>query len=253
MTTATIDLNCDLGERDDPRGLADDLALLDLVTSANIACGGHAGDEQSMTCTVAAAIERGVALGAHPGYPDRANFGRMPVVMPLDALEDSIASQVESLLRIIDRLGGALAHVKAHGALYHAAMRHREIAETLARGVARTGAKVILIGQSAEPALDVWRAMGWRVAAEAFVDRRYEPDGALRDRHMADALIDDPATAAAQAVRIARGSGIIAADGTIVNLKADTLCLHSDTPHAIEVARAVRAALSCEGIGLQPS
>ncbi len=251
MKRATIDLNCDLGERDDVRGMAEDMALLDLVSSANIACGGHAGDDQSMARTAAAAMERGVALGAHPGYPDRENFGRVSCEMALQALEDSIAAQVDAILRIIDRCGGELTHVKPHGALYHAAMRQREVAEAVAKGIAHTGLCVVLVGQSASPALDVWRAMGWRVASEAFADRRYETDGSLRARHETDALIDDPSQAAAQAVRIARGLGVTSAGGGMVNLLADTICLHSDTPNSVSVARAVREALAREGIGIR--
>lgn len=251
MSGTTIDLNCDLGERDDAAGIAQDIALLELVTSANIACGGHAGNEQSMVRTVTAAIERGVALGAHPGYPDRKNFGRAPCTMSLQELEDSIAALVDAFLRIIDRCGGKLSHVKTHGALYHAAMRQREIAEVVARAIARIGVPVILVGQAAAPALDVWRAMGWRVASEAFADRRYEADGSLRDRREADALMDDPQQAAAQAVRIAQGRGALTAAREIVPLQADTLCLHSDTPNAIDIATAVRAALKQAGVALR--
>jgi len=248
MSAAAIDFNCDLGERDDAAGIAVDLALLDLVSSANIACGGHAGDEQSMLRTVTAALERGVALGAHPGYADREGFGRVAREMPLQALEDSIVAQLEALQRVIDRCRGLLSHVKAHGALYHAAMRQHDIAERVAAGVARVSQGVTLVGRSGAPALDVWRMRGFRVAAEAFVDRRYEPDGSLRSRAEADALLASPQQAAAQAVRIARGLGVVTSSGAIVGVSADTICLHSDSPNAIETAREVRAALEREGI-----
>ncbi len=238
----TIDLNCDLGERDDATGIAVDLALLDIVSSANIACGGHAGDEPSMIRTVDAAMQRDVALGAHPGYPDRRNFGRISCEMAAQELEDSIATQIASLFQVIDRRGGKLTHVKAHGALYHAAMRRPETAEVFASAVTRVIPSAILVGQAAAPALDIWRAMGLRVAAEAFADRRYESDGSLRARGEANALIDEPAQAAAQAVRIARGTG------DMVNLQAQTICVHSDTPNAVNIARAVRDALAQEGI-----
>lgn len=251
MNTNTIDLNCDLGERNDASGIAGDLALLDLVSSANIACGGHAGDEQSMLRTVTAALERGVAIGAHPGYPDRANFGRVSLDMDSQDLEDGVASQVDAILRVIDRCAGSLSHVKPHGALYHAAMRARDVAEIFGNAVAQVGVPVILVGQSGAPALDIWRAMGFRVAAEAFADRRYESNGSLRARHEALALIDDPLQAAAQAVRIVVGSGVLTLTGEVVNVNADTICLHSDTQASIEIARAVRELLTREGIHIR--
>lgn len=252
MSKAAIDLNCDLGEQDDPLGIVRDMDLLEIITSASIACGGHAGDDASMTRTVVAAMASGVAIGAHPGYPDRANFGRVPVKMALAELEDMVAAQVGAILRIADRCGGWLAHVKPHGALYHEAMRRRDMAEAVAMGVARAGASAVMIGQAGSPALDHWRAMGCSVAAEAFADRRYEPDGALRARHEPDALLDDPPSAAGQALCIAKGMPIRTAAGPLVHIRADTICLHSDTPRAVEIARAIRDALTHEGIRLQP-
>lgn len=248
MTSRTIDLNCDLGECEDAAGIANDLALLDVVTSANVACGGHAGDEGSMERTVVAAMQRGVALGAHPGYPDRANFGRVACNMEFRLLADSIASQIAALLRIATKHGGTINHVKPHGALYHAAMHYRDIAELIASSMKRAGLSAILMGQANAPALDVWRGMGLQVAAEAFADRRYESDGSLRARTKPEAMIEDAALAAAQAVRIATQSQVISISGDIVAVAADTLCLHSDTPNALRNAHAVRAALTQSGI-----
>jgi len=247
MTPRTIDLNCDLGECDDGAGIANDFALLDVVTSANIACGGHAGDERSMERTIAAAMERGVALGAHPGFPDRANFGRVACNIDLPLLGDSIASQIESLMRIAERHQGRIIHVKPHGALYHAAMHHRDIAELVAHSMQRVGLTAFLVGLANTPTLQVWREMGFRVASEAFADRRYERDGSLRARTQPDSMIEDPDQAAEQAVRIAKGIGVSSVQGDIIALQADTLCLHSDTPNAIENARAVRAELEAIG------
>lgn len=251
MTAGTIDLNCDLGEREDALGIAADRELLRSVSSANIACGGHAGDEASMTRTVAAALEHGVAIGAHPGYPDRQNFGRVTLEMALPLLEDAIAAQVHTLLQIVLRHGGELTHVKPHGALYHAAMRRAEIAETVAGAIARFGLPLTLVGQAGAPALTVWRDMGLPVAAEAFADRRYEPDGLLRDRNRARALHDSPVEAASQAVRIATGAGVLTLTGVAVPVQADTICLHSDAPNAVASARAVREALVRAGIQIQ--
>lgn len=249
---ATIDLNCDLGECDEPSAIAGDMALLDIVTSANIACGGHAGDEGSMERTVISAMERGVALGAHPSYPDRANFGRVECVMDLRALEECIVRQVEAFMGIVARRGGRLTHIKPHGALYHAAMRQRETAEAIARATVRAGATAILVGQAGTAALEVWRAMGVSVAAEAFADRRYEADGSLRARSKAAALIDRVEEAAEQAVRIATGAGVKSTSGSVVAVAADTICVHGDTPHSSDIARAVRAALADAGIVVAP-
>jgi len=250
VNTGTIDLNCDLGEREDPLGIAGELAILDFVCSANIACGGHAGDERSMARTVAAAMERGVALGAHPGYPDRTNFGRVPCEMPVRELEELIAAQVDALLEVVVRYGGELTHLKLHGALYHEAMRRRETAEAVGRGVERIGTPLLLVGLAGAPALEVWRAMGFSVASDAFADRRYESDGSLRPREEHHAIIDEPAAAAAQAVRIAKGLGALTLAGGIVGIQADTICLHSDTPNATSIARIVHDTLTREGIRL---
>lgn len=248
MNQTTIDLNCDLGERDDAAGIACDLAILDVVTSANIACGGHAGDEQSMLRTVTAAMERGVALGAHPGYPDRRNFGRVDFPIAQEALEDSVSTQVDRLLRMIDRCGGTLTHVKPHGALYHDVMQQPDVAETFVRGIARVVTSVTLIGQAGAPALDIWRSTGWCVAAEAFADRRYQTDGSLLPRNETEAVIEDAAMAAAQAVNIAQGLGIRIAPCAVLDIAADTICVHSDSPNAIETARMVRVAIERAGI-----
>lgn len=251
MNPASIDLNCDLGEHDGAGTASissDDLALLDIVTSANIACGGHAGDESSMTATVAAALARGVAVGAHPSYPDRPRFGRVRLDMPPDQIEQCIADQVAALARVAAAAGARLRHLKPHGALYHAAMTEPAVAEAIAKAARSVQPDLILVGLAGAPALDQWRGLGFTVASEAFADRRYEPDGSLRARSHPDALITDPAEAAAQAVHIVTGHGVVALDGRAVPLRADTICIHSDTPGAAGVARAVRAALMHAGV-----
>lgn len=247
-----IDLNCDLGES--PERLADgsDEALLGLVTSANVACGGHAGDEASMHTIVLAAARLGVAVGAHPSFPDRANFGRLDMPLADADLEASILAQVRALARVAAAFGTPLVHVKPHGALYHAASTRPAVADAVARAVRAVDPRLTLVGLAGSPCLDRWRAAGLRTAAEAFADRRYEPDGSLRSRTLPDALIHDPALAAAQAVRIARGQGVLTADGRVVPLHARTICLHSDTPGSAEVALAVREALLAAGLALRP-
>ncbi len=245
----TIDLNADMGEGEGAAERATDLALLGVVSSANIACGAHAGDGASMRAIASAALARGVAIGAHPGYPDRANFGRVEVAMTETEIEASARSQVGALVEIVRALGGEVRHVKAHGALYHAAGARPEVARAIGlAALAGCGAGVVMVGFARSPALGVWRSMGLRVVAEAFADRSYEADGTLRARGLAGAVIADPAEAAAQAVRIAQGEGVIAADGSRVTVDAGTICVHADTPGAVGVARAVREALEGGGV-----
>jgi UPF0271 protein len=224
----TMDLNCDMGELEDAQHEA---ALMQYISSANIACGAHAGDDAIMERTARLALERGVRIGAHPGYPDRANFGRIEIPMTPAEIEETVLEQIQRLDAIVRRLGGETVHVKPHGALYNVAVRNREVAQAIGRGVARWNAHIPIFGLAGSPMLDVWREMNLPVAAEAFADRRYEPDGSLRNRKFPDALITDPAAAAAQAVRLA-GEGV-----------AQTICVHGDTPGAVEILRACRTAL----------
>src|ERR1700676_395246 len=196
---ARIDLNCDMGEL--PEDIADGTqeALMRSITSVNIACGGHAGDEETMKTTIEQALRWKLAIGAHPGYPDRANFGRLELKLAADEVSDSVFAQVEALAEVAARCGARLVHVKPHGALYNQAVRNRELAEAIAEGVARWRQDVMLVGLAGSPMLDVFREAGFAVAAEAFADRRYEPDGTLRSRKFEDALIRDPEVAARQA------------------------------------------------------
>jgi UPF0271 protein len=223
-----LDLNCDMGELEDA---GHEAALMEYVTSANIACGGHAGDEASMERTARLALARGVRIGAHPGYPDRANFGRIAIPMPAAEIERTVRRQIERLDAVVRSLGGRIVHVKPHGALYNAAVRNTEVARAIAGGVAAWDPRVTLFGLAGSAMLDVWRQMGFQVAAEAFADRRYEPDGTLRSRQFADALITDPREAARQALRFAREG------------KAQTICVHGDTPGAVDILKACREAL----------
>jgi UPF0271 protein len=223
-----MDLNCDMGELDDARHEA---ALMEYITSANIACGGHAGDEATMERTARLAIARGVRIGAHPGYPDRANFGRLEIPMPAAEIERAVRRQIERLDAVVHSLGGRIVHVKPHGALYNVAVRNTEVARAIAGAVAAWDPRVTLFGLAGSAMLDVWRQMGMEVAAEAFADRRYEPNGTLRSRQFADALITDPSEAAQQALRFAREG------------KAQTICVHGDTPGAVDILKACREAL----------
>ncbi len=188
----TIDLNCDMGEV--PEAIADGTqeSLMRSITSVNIACGGHAGDEQTMTTTIEQALRWKLAIGAHPGYADRANFGRLELKLPPNEIATSVFEQVRALAEVAGRCGARVVHVKPHGALYNQAVGNRELAETIAKGVARWSRDIVLVGLAGSPMLDVFREVGFAVAAEAFADRRYEPDGTLRSRKFEDALIADP-------------------------------------------------------------
>ena len=248
----SIDLNCDMGEM--PAAIADGTqeTLMAFVTSVNIACGGHAGDEATMRTTVEQALRKKVAVGAHPGYADRANFGRLELALSPDALAQTVFEQVSKLAEIAAKCGARISHVKAHGALYNQAARDTAIAAAVANGVARWRRDVILVGLAGSPTLEVFREAGLGAAGEAFADRRYDPDGTLRSRNFADALILDPAEAAAQALRIAENGSVIAAGGDEIRFEAQTICVHGDSPGAVKIAAAVAQCLSDAGIALRP-
>ncbi|HLP99972.1 MAG TPA: 5-oxoprolinase subunit PxpA [Candidatus Limnocylindria bacterium] len=245
-----MDLNCDMGEL--PEAIADGTqeALMPSLTSVNIACGGHAGDAQTMKTTIEQALRWKLALGAHPGYPDRLNFGRRELNLPAEAVADSVFEQVRALAEVAADRGARLAHVKPHGALYNQAVHNRDLAEAIARGVARWGLDVVLVGLAGSPMLDVFREAGFEVAAEAFADRRYEPDGTLRSRKFEDALIRDPAEAGRQALRIVERGTVIARGGAEVAVSAQTICIHGDTPGAPEIAATVARTLRQAGVTL---
>ena len=245
-----IDLNCDMGEL--PEAIADGTqeALLRSITSANVACGGHAGDERTMRTTIEQAMRAGVAVGAHPGYPDRENFGRLELKMPAEAVANSIYEQVCALAEVAAKCGTKLVHVKPHGALYNQTVKNRELAGAIAKGVAKFSKSLVLMGLAESPMLEVFREAGFTVAAEAFADRRYEPDGTLRSRKFEDALIRDPAEAAKQALSIAQRGIVTAHDGADVKLSAQTICIHGDTPGSVQIAAAV--ALKLREAGIMP-
>jgi UPF0271 protein len=245
-----IDLNCDMGEI--PEAIADGTqeALMRSITSANVACGGHAGDAETMRTTIEQAMRAGVAIGAHPGYADRENFGRLELKIAAEEVVDSVFEQVRALAEIAETCGARLVHVKPHGALYNQAVRNRELARAIADGVARWRRDVVLVGLAGSPMLDVFREAGFVVAAEAFADRRYEPDGTLRSRKFEDALIRDPAEAARQALGMVERGVVTASDGSEVKVAAQTICIHGDTPGATKIAEEVARTLRQAGIAL---
>lgn len=242
-----IDLNCDMGE------LAGDIdaQLMPYITSANVACGLHAGDSATMARTIALAKAHGVAVGAHPGYDDRANFGRREMQLAPDALADLLLYQLGAIKALCQAQGVLLTHVKPHGALYNQAARDEALAEIIARTVRRFDPRLALFGLAGSLMLAVGRAAGLQVTAEAFADRAYEADGSLRQRKLAGAVHSDPQIAAQQALHIAADGYIIAYDGSRMTVEADTLCVHGDNPNAERVLAAVRATLEGAGIKVQ--
>lgn len=245
-----LDLNCDMGEM--PEAIADGTqeALMPSLTSVNVACGGHAGDERTMKMTIEQALRWKLVIGAHPGYPDRTNFGRIGVNLPAEAVSKFVFEQVQTLAEMAAKCGAHIVHVKPHGALYNQAAHNRELARAIADGVARWSRDVVLIGLAGTPMLEVFQEAGFSVAAEAFADRRYEADGTLRSRKFEDALIRDSEEAGRQALRIAQSGLVIASDGSEVTVNAQTLCIHGDTPGAPRIAAAVAQTLREAGINL---
>ena len=250
---AHIDLNADVGEGFGAWAMGSDADLLALVTSVNVACGFHGGDPAVMDRTVAAAARAGTALGAHPGYFDLRGFGRRPMAVPPGEVENDVLYQVGALMAFARAHGTRLAHVKPHGALYNQAAQDERLARAVARGTARAGPDLILLGLASSTAMRrAAEAEGLRFAAEAFADRAYDDDGTLRPRTLPDAVITDPQAAARQAVSIARDGEVRSASGARVRVAADTVCVHGDNPSAVANARAVREALEAAGIALRP-
>lgn len=242
----SVDLNADVGE-----GM-DDAELMPYVTSANVACGMHAGDPVTMDQTVELALSRGVRVGAHPGYPDRANFGRVAIEMAADEIENLVVYQVSALEGFVRSRGSRLTHVKPHGALYHSGAEFPDVARAIAEGVRRVGTELVLVGASGSMLVGAGREAGLPVAEEAFADRRYRSDGTLVPRGRPNALITDPDEAAEQAVQLARDGIVVADDSSRISVRADTICLHGDTPGAAEIARRIHERFRSAGIRIAP-
>jgi 5-oxoprolinase (ATP-hydrolysing) subunit A len=227
-----VDLNCDLGE-----GFPHDALLMPLITSANIACGYHAGDRDSIRRTVELAAAHGVAIGAHPGFADRENFGRKEIRLSPQGYYDLVAEQ----LRIIDEAareaGAAMRHAKPHGALYNMSARDRELARIIAQAVLDFNPQLVLFGLSGSVSLEEARKLGLQTASEVFADRRYQPDGTLRPRSQPGALIEDEAECRSQVYEMVVNSRVRASDGRYIPIQAETICLHGDGAHAVAFAQ----------------
>jgi UPF0271 protein len=241
-----IDLNADLGE-----GTGADAELLTLITSANIACGGHAGDATTIQRIVKVAVSRGVGIGAHPSYPDREGFGRRVMQLLPAEVTATVAAQMRVVADAARRAGTRLQHVKPHGALYNQAAADRVLAMAIGQAVQQVDSSLIVVALAGSPMVTVLREMGLRVAQEAFVDRGYTVSGTLVPRGQPGDLVTDRTLVAQRAVELAADHRVTAADGRTVHVTADTLCIHGDTPQAPVLAREVRQALDAAGIGVR--
>jgi UPF0271 protein len=234
-----IDLNCDLGEE-----AGNDEAIMPHITSANIACGFHAGNEDVMRATVRLAKQHGVNIGAHPSWNDRENFGRTEMNVSADEAEEIVFRQIQALAQIAKEEGIALTHVKPHGALYNQAAKDRVLADAITRAVKRISVDLILVGLAGSGLCEAGVEAGIQVAGEGFPDRAYNPDGTLMSRSKAGAVIESPEAVAANALRLIKNG--ISFGGKIV--RVETLCLHGDNPHAAENAKLLREVLLKNGV-----
>jgi UPF0271 protein len=248
VATIKIDLNSDMGESFGRYTLGADAALMPHITSANIACGFHASDPLVMDHTVRLAHEHGVAVGAHPGYPDLQGFGRRDMQLDPEEAEATILYQIGALAGFARAAGAGLVHVKPHGALYNRAAKDRALAEAIVRAVTKFSRELIVVGLANSELIKAALEAGQPVAREAFADRAYEADGSLRSRRLPGAVLHDADQAAEQAVRIARDGLVVAWGGQEVPVQAETLCVHGDTPTALTIVQAIRQALVEAGV-----
>ena len=249
---ASIDLNSDCGEGYGPWAMGDDPGILDVVSSANIACGGHAGDPDTIARTIALARERGVSVGAHPGYMDPMGFGRRVIPMSLPAIERMVAHQVGAFGGVAALAGVHVGHVKPHGALNNLACVDREVADAIARGVRAVMPDTTLLAVARTELHAAGEAAGLRVAAEIFADRTYRADATLTPRSEPGAVLHDADDCARRVVRMVERGAVIAEDGTEIATAIDSICVHGDEPSAVAVARCVRDALERAGHHIAP-
>ncbi|MEN9298954.1 MAG: hypothetical protein RLZZ429_1267 [Bacteroidota bacterium] len=241
-----IDINCDLGE-----GMPNDAALMPYISSANIACGFHAGDEDAMRRTIALAIEHGVAIGAHPGFPDKKNFGRTEMKFPEEDIVSIVSEQVYIMLDLVFALGGKLQHVKPHGALYNMSARDLSLASAIANAIKDIDESLILFGLSGSKSIEAADLIGLRTANEVFADRTYTNEGTLTPRQQSGALITETVAMEQQVLQMIREQQVMSLQGKKISLKADTICIHGDGEHAVVFAQQVHQLLKNHHITIQ--
>ena len=245
---ARIDLNCDMGESFGAYSMGNDIAILDFVNSANIACGFHAGDPATIHKTIKAALGKGVAVGAHPGLPDLQGFGRRTMAISASEAYDMVIYQIGAVAGFAQALGGRLGHVKAHGALYTMAAKDQRLANVIAKAVHDFDPRLILFGLAGSAMIEAAEDVGLRAANEVFADRTYQDDGSLTPRSQPNAMIEDEEQSVAQVKRMVTEGVVRSVDGNDVRVRADTLCIHGDQPNALAFARRLRTELEHAGV-----
>ena len=250
-----IDLNCDMGESFGAYKLGMDEAVIQYITSANIACAWHAGDPAVMNHTVAMAVEHGVGVGAHPGYPDLLGFGRRNMDCTMEELRNYVIYQVGALQAFCSAHGTRLQHVKPHGALYLTAVENEDVARAVAEAIVRVNPDLLyvaLAGAKGKLMTRIGQEVGLKVVYEAFPDRAYSPEGTLVSRRQPGAVIKDPQAVAERALQMVQEGVVIAADGSTISLEAQTLCVHGDNPKAVDLVRSIRETLEADGVAVTP-
>lgn len=250
-----IDLNCDMGESFGAYKLGMDEAVIEYITSANIACAWHAGDPSVMSHTVAIAVEHGVGVGAHPGYPDLLGFGRRNLDCSMDELRNYVIYQVGALQAFCSAHGTRLQHVKPHGALYLTAVENEDVARAVAEAIVQVNPDLLyvaLAGAKGQLMTRIGREVGLKVVYEAFPDRAYSPEGTLVSRRLPGAVIKDPQAVSERALKMVQEGVVIAADGTTIPLEAQTLCVHGDNPEAVALVKGIRQTLEADGVAVTP-
>ena len=251
----TIDLNCDMGESFGAYKLGMDDEVIQYITSANIACGWHAGDPLVMDTTVKMAVERGVGVGAHPGYPDLLGFGRRNMDCTPNEIRKYLVCQIGALEAVCKVNGTVLRHVKPHGALYLTAVENEDVARAIAEAIVSVDSGlmfVALAGAKGKLMTRIGQDVGLKVVYEAFPDRAYTPEGTLVSRRLPGAVIKDPQAVSERALRMAKEGNVVAVDGSSIPLKVQTLCVHGDTPTAVDLVKNIRETLEAEGVSLAP-
>ncbi|HKX83154.1 MAG TPA: 5-oxoprolinase subunit PxpA [Pyrinomonadaceae bacterium] len=242
-----IDLNCDMGE-----GMPNDAELMNYVSSVNIACGYHAGNAATMKRTAELALEKGLAIGAHPGYADLANFGRTSMTLPPAEVDRIVTEQVEALQEICHSLGTNLHHVKPHGALYNQAAKDRQLSRTIARAIKKVDPDLVCYGLAGSLMIDEATHVGLVTASEVFADRTYQNDGTLTPRSWPNALIETTPSSIAQVLQMVLENTVTSTEGIAIPLTPETICIHGDGAHAVEFARAVKQALETHEVTIKP-
>jgi len=242
-----IDINCDMGE-----GMDNDAALMPYISSANIACGYHAGNEETMQQTVSLALKHGVAIGAHVSFRDKENFGRKEMELPPDAVYELVQQQLILLQEIVKTHEASIKHVKPHGALYNMSARHEQLANTIARAVHDLDPSLVLVGLSGSHSITEAKKLGLRTASEVFADRRYEENGSLRSRLLPGALLEDAGEVAEQVLQMVSNKTVMSITGKEIPVMAETICIHGDGEHAVEFAQTIYQNLKNHSIEIKP-